>query len=338
MNYLNTTITNRLEDYQKKQLEIQIRDYLEVNEKVKTFVYERCPKCNVENPITIKAGFTKKGKPLRRCKACMGRFVIDTGQLTFYSHQSQSSWNAFILATLNEKSILYTSALIDVHESTAFRMRHKFLNSLKEHDEEVVVSDVLEIDELYVLESRKGQTFDDRPSRKRGESAKKRGLSSEQVCIITALERDGNPYIQTYNIAKAASDDIRILAKHIQTGSYVFVDGLASFNVLENEFGCTLKVLPSNRSYDKINHLNNVNSLHSRIRSLYWKYRGIASRYINRYNSLFSFQHLFKGMDDNEKFVILLQKLRSKQTYFYIRELKMLDRLFDNVPKVPATT
>lgn len=336
MNYLNTEIVNQLEKYQKKQIEMQIKDYLEINKKAQTFVYERCPKCNIDRPSTTKAGLTKKGKQLLRCKACNSRFVFDTGQLTFYSHQSQASWNAFILATLNEKSILHTSALIDVHESTAFRMRHKLLNSLKELDEKVELSDVLEIDELYVQESRKGQIFDDRPSRKRGDPATKRGLSSEKVCIITALERDGDPYIQSYNMAKAGSAEIRILAKHIKDGTYAFVDGLASFNVLKEEFGCTLKVLPTNAGYDKINHLNNVNSLHSRIRSIYWKYRGIASRYINRYNSLFSFQHKFKSMDDNEKFVLLLEKLRSNQTYFYIRELKSLSRLFDTVPKVSA--
>lgn len=36
-----------------------------------------------------------------RCKECKKRFVVDRGQLTFYSHHDQSKWNELILDTLN---------------------------------------------------------------------------------------------------------------------------------------------------------------------------------------------------------------------------------------------
>lgn len=58
-------------------------------------------------------------------------FVMDRGQLIFYSHQDQSKWNELILDTLNGVSLKETAAKIDVNERNVFNMRHKLLVSLK---------------------------------------------------------------------------------------------------------------------------------------------------------------------------------------------------------------
>ena len=57
-------------------------------------------------------------------------FVVDRGQLTFYSHQDQSKWNELILDTLNGVSLKETVAKINVNERNVFNMRHKLLVSL----------------------------------------------------------------------------------------------------------------------------------------------------------------------------------------------------------------
>ena len=58
-------------------------------------------------------------------------------------------------------------------------------------------------------------------------------------------------------------------------------------NFLESK-NCTKKVLISHESYDKFNHLNTVNSFHKLIEERLQKYKGVASKYINRYNALLS--------------------------------------------------
>ena len=65
-----------------------------------------------------------------RCKECKKRFVVDRGQLTFYSHQDQSKWNELIMDTLNGVSLKETAAKINVNERNVFNMRHKLLVSL----------------------------------------------------------------------------------------------------------------------------------------------------------------------------------------------------------------
>lgn len=78
----------------------------------------------------VKSGFANSGKQMLRCKECEKCFVVDHGQLTFYSHQDQSKWNKLILDTLNRVSLKETAAKINVNERNVFNMHHKLLVSL----------------------------------------------------------------------------------------------------------------------------------------------------------------------------------------------------------------
>lgn len=71
-------------------------------------------------------------KQMLKCTSCHKRFVCDHGQLTYYSHQPQSKWNDLIIETQKGNSLLHTAAKINVHESTVFRMRHKYLHFIED--------------------------------------------------------------------------------------------------------------------------------------------------------------------------------------------------------------
>ena len=95
-----------------------------------TYHFEYSPKCGRYHPHLIKSCFANFGKQMLRCKSCGKRFVVDRGQLTFYSHQNQSKWNELILDTLNGVSLKETAAKINVNERNVFNMLHKLLVSL----------------------------------------------------------------------------------------------------------------------------------------------------------------------------------------------------------------
>ena len=71
---------------------------------------------------------------MMRCHDCNKRIVIDHGQLTFYSHQSEAKWDRLVQETVEGNSIARTAAVIDVSEATALRMCHKFLNALEKSE------------------------------------------------------------------------------------------------------------------------------------------------------------------------------------------------------------
>ena len=74
---------------------------------------------------------------------------------------------------------------------------------------------------------------------------------------------------------------------HIAQETLILTDGLRSYNVFSGIPGCS--VLDVNvEEKDGFLNLNTVNSLHSFIKETYKQYRGVATKYLNRYNALFS--------------------------------------------------
>ncbi|MEF2608790.1 MAG: hypothetical protein U0M88_04055, partial [Faecalicoccus sp.] len=85
------------------------------------------------------------------------------------------------------------------------------------------------------------------------------------------------------------------------------------------------KVLNAYSKYDAVNHLNNVNSFHSMIKEQYRFYRGVSSKYINRYNALFTLQKEYQGMDSQEFLLLIMKRLRGQASYFFIRQIRKED-------------
>lgn len=137
--FLNEQAISDLMDYQIQKINRQIQDFINANKEATQYHFEVCPKCGKVHPHLTKGGFANSGKPMLRCSDCGRRFVIDHGQLTFYSHQPQDKWNDLIIHTLQGDSLLKTAAEIDVSEMTVFRMRHKFLRFLQEEESPICI-------------------------------------------------------------------------------------------------------------------------------------------------------------------------------------------------------
>ena len=100
------------------------------------------------------------------------------------------------------------------------------------------------------------------------------------------------------------------------------LDGFNSYNELLKSKNCTKNVLISNESYDKFNHLNTVNSFHKLIEERLQKYKGVASKYINRYNAFFVMQRKTQGMDNTEKLQYILLRLKKIYKITRLKDLK----------------
>ena len=83
------------------------------------------------------------------------------------------------------------------------------------------------------------------------------------------------------------------------------LDGSNSYNELLESKDCTKKVLISHESYDKFK-----------------KYKGVASKYINRYNALFVMQRETQGMDNTEKLQYVLLRLKNIYKITRLKDLK----------------
>ena len=145
----------------------------------------RCPHCASEGAVS-----RGMARGLRRyqCKGCGRTFNALTGTPLSGLHHKER-WLSFGASLAKGETVKASAARCDVAVSTAFRWRHRFLAAARSDSE--VLKGIVEADETYVLESRKGARGLGRKARRRGGKAKKRGLSREQVPVLMAADRSG---------------------------------------------------------------------------------------------------------------------------------------------------
>lgn len=144
-----------------------------------------CPHCGTLGAVSRG---TARGLRRYQCKACNKTFNATTGPALQGLHK-KDSWLAFGGCLADGLSVRASAKRCNFAVSTAFRWRHRFLGTKEQAPQKL--KGIVEADETYVLESRKGDRKLDRKARRRGGTAKKRGLSDEQVAILVAVDRGG---------------------------------------------------------------------------------------------------------------------------------------------------
>ena len=139
---------------------------------------------------------------------------------------------------------------------------------------------IVEADETFVLESRKGE----RKPRRRGGKARKRGLSREQVPILVAADRGGATLSHTLPALNA--DSVKDVLEPILAPDALLV---SDANRCHPPVAAALDI-----PHESINasagervrgapHIQMVNSRHSQIKGFLRGFRGIATKYLHSY-------------------------------------------------------
>lgn len=280
---------DRLSKQQVERLTEIALEYLDLNTELEDTTPKSCPCCGDANAHFIKRGHSGR-KQRYQCKSCEKRFTFDAGKLTAYSHQTEEAWTTFIRDTLSLKSLDDCAANISVSHPTSFYMRHKLLSFLEEAFKRgELLEGVIEADEAYVQESQKGILVTTRKPRKHGETATKRGLSNEHFCVCVAADRNSHIVLRCVNRGNPSAEDIEeALSARINESGIILCDGKRAYNKLIHAKKCEQVVLKSHQDYNKAYHLNTVNGLHSRLKDMLYRYRGVSSKYLNRYLALFT--------------------------------------------------
>lgn len=318
-----------LTPYQRRMLDTFMLDALKLNEEDANTKPDICPYCK-KHTAMIKKGF-KAGKQRYQCKDCKHVFTFNSHTITMYSKIERSMFQKIVLDTLSCIPIKQTAAELNVSIPCVFENRHKLLCALEEllRTEDSKLCGTIEFDETYELESEKGSKNIKRKARKRGGPSNYRGISHEQVCIVTTTDRNGHEIFKAVGYGKPTTDSIlENFSKKLAPKSIIYTDGAFCYDQLVKISGCTRVILPTHAVYNAVEHINTVNCIHSIIKNQLAEFRGVATKYMNRYMSLFVFMRRFQEMDDNEFLPIILRKL--KTLYFSITRdsLKKGDLLF----------
>ncbi len=178
--------------------------------------------------------------------------------------------------------------------NTAFRWRHRFpaAKDLKARK----LTGIVEADETYVPESRKGARNLERKARRRGGKASKRGLSDEQVPVLVAADRSGATVSAVLPAVNA--DPLReVIAPVVDEDIVLVTDGHRACPRCAAAIGAHHEALNLSRRervrgafHIQIAADPAVNNRHSRLKDFLRRYRGVATRYPD--NDLRWFQRL----------------------------------------------
>ena len=242
-----------------------------------------CPQCGGDR---VHRWGHDRGKPRYRCTHCRKTFTPLTGTPLAGLHRPER-WNDQAQALISGESLAVAAKRCDVHPSTAFRWRHRFLAALN-LDKPASLSGLVEADETFILESFKGKRADlPRKSRKRGGKASKRGLSAEQIPVIVARDRTGATMDAVLPRLDAASMTAA-LGNIIARPAELCCDGGAAITAFARRARVKFHVLPAPGlpmpGAPDI-HINNVNAHHGRLKEWMRHFHGVATRNLPNYLS-----------------------------------------------------
>ena len=219
-----------------------------------------------------------------RCRDC-GRTCNALTGTPLARLRYKGRWLDYLQKMLDSRSVRRAASELGIASATSFRWRHRFLH-LSKHDRPTLLRGIAEADEMYVLESYKGSRTLQRPPRKRGGKATKRGISMEQVCILVARDRSGQTLDWVPGNGPVTRQQLhKHLLPRLERDVLLVTDAHAAYKTFAQQTGITHQAVnleAGMRTRGAI-HVQNVNAYHSRLRAWLLPFRGVASRYLDNY-------------------------------------------------------
>ena len=245
----------------------------------------RCPACACER---YHRHGQANGLQRYRCRACR-RTYNDLSGTPLARLRLREKWLDYLGTLLASSSVRAAATQVGVHRNTAFRWRHRFLERAR-HDRPQRLAGIAEADEMFMLESQKGARTLDRPARKHGGRAGKRGISGELDCILVARDRSGQTIDAVVGRGALKPGQLaRHLLPRLDRQVLLVTDANAAYRVFARTHGIAHEAVNlsagvrSRRSAAGAIHVQNVNAYHGRLRQWLSRFRGLASRYLPNY-------------------------------------------------------
>jgi transposase-like protein len=259
-----------------------------------------CPRCASRD--VVKHGKDENGRQRFMCRGCRRTYNILTGTPMARARMPEK-WSQYLGHMTDHLSIRkIVMAGIGVNHVTVWRWRHRFLVAAAT-DNAAMLSGVIEADETFLLRSFKGHRGwtdgnppENRAARPRAWGAIKRGLSNEQVPVLTALDNAGGIYEAILPSLAAIEASLH---GRIAPGSVVCSDGTRAYVRAAVKAGAehrrvivttttpmAMKINPvrtKRRQKGRLG-LGHVNAHHSKLKLLVnWRCRGVATKYLDNY-------------------------------------------------------
>lgn len=257
-------------------------------------------------PLCGKAGLWRHGKDrggLARfnCRSCGKTCTALTGT-PLARIEKRDLLIPFLEATLERRSLDRTAKDLGVSATTVFSWRHLGLGRLASVPKESV-GGVVEADVTFFVGSHKGTKaptpgFASRPARHRGSGALSRGLSGEQVPVMTALDREGH-IVEGVLQKRSSAEVVALLGPNLVSRSALCSDGFPGYADTATDRHCAHMVFKPkkptpaakarglSRGRKGALGLGMVNSFHEVMKTgINRIFRGVSTRFLANYAAL----------------------------------------------------
>lgn len=278
LSFLSPEEREKVQKLLKDNSSIKLEDLIQIKENQGIC----CPECGLATTV-VKNGKNEKGVQRFFCKQCKVSFTPLSYTFISNSKKTISDWIQYVHCMIEGYSIRKSAEYCNISIRTAFFWRHKILDVLRQKLSRIKLRNIVEADDTFFRESYKGNEPPDRESYHRGSSASKRGISSEQICVSTAVDRDGRVYGKVSARGRANAVQIKkALGKRIDASAILVSDNDSAYKRFAriNRFE---HVIIQDHEIKGVYHVNTINSYHSRLKAFIRKFKGVATKYLDNY-------------------------------------------------------
>jgi len=283
-----------------------------------------CPECHVEgsHKNINKNGKDKYGNQCYVCKVCGKKFTDRTGTMFHGSRKDAETWRKFIHMTLSMHSISECERECNICHQTAFVWRHKVLKVLLGAlITERKMNGIIQMDETFMPTNYKGNHYkgfhvageyhdiSESPLPRAPIRNSKDNKSRSQSDKVSILCMTQNGYENLFALAigkgKITAEKLAVtVGGHADKDTCMFItdeDKTYINYFADNKYKHI--ALKSNTTGNKSihrpeirdgYHFQSVNNMHRNIKQKLFTYRGLSSKYLNHYLSLFIFLTEFR--------------------------------------------
>jgi transposase-like protein len=237
----------------------------------------KCPHCGSRR---IEGwGRERNGLKRSRCFDCQRTFN------PLARLRKKESWLGFAAALNQSLSVRKAAKACKVNKNTAFNWRHRFLKAQNQSKDQSLAG-IAEVDEIFLLESFKGQRKLPRAARKRGGVAEKPGLSAEQIPILIARNRSGAHIDAVLPDRSEAAVRPVLEGKLSKDDTLLCMDGDKALIAFAEAEGIEYELIIASKGehvHEKVLHIQNVNAYGGRFKQWLNRFNGVATKYLPSY-------------------------------------------------------
>ena len=309
-------------DFSKFNSIFELTDYFDTDEKCRRTIRDSrwdkhdivCPYCGEHHCVERKDG-------RYRCNHCRRNFSVTVGTIFEDTKISLRKWFiAMYLISCHKKGISSVQLATDIHvtQKTAWFILHK-VRTLFTQDDSVVLSGVVECDEMYLGGRETNKHECKKTEKTQGRSTKTKtpifGMTmvweTEDVDMETGEVKEKT---HTYEVAKKVDNTrgttlIPIIEHFVAEGSTVVTDELSAYNGLNGKYNHVF-VRHGEKEFTIGSYsTNGIEGFWGHFkRVVFGTYHFVNKRYLDRYIDEAVFRFNTKEMDESDRFSYMFEK------------------------------